>query len=91
MCKLRNQPVQPARRCDYLGIVDEDDQQSAAAQAATHWRQLVRHARRLRKLQRLWGYLGQKLATYDVSVRHRLRITDPTDYQRRHGTRSTVS
>ena len=73
---------------DHWEIVDEDDQQSAAA---NHWRQLVRHARRLRQIQRLWGDLGQVLATYDVSVRNRLRTTDPTDYQRRHGTRSTVS
>ena len=69
---------------DHWEIVDEDDQQSAAAD---HWRQLARHARRLRQLQRLCGYLGQVLATYDVSVRNRLRTTDPTDHQRRHGRR----
>ena len=65
---------------EHWEVVDEDDQQ-----AVDHWRQLVRHARRLRQLQRLWGYLGQVLATYDVSVRNRLRDVDPTDYQRRHG------
>ena len=69
---------------DHWEIVDEDDQQAAAAD---HWRHLVRHARRLRQLQRLWGDLGQVLATYDVSVRNRLRDTDPTDHQRRHGRR----
>eukprot|EP00972_Heterocapsa_arctica_P043604 6438221-Heterocapsa_arctica.AAC.1 len=53
--------------------------------ADRRWARLARHARRVRQLQRLFGYLGQALQWYPGSLRNRLRSVDPTDYQRRHG------
>lgn len=47
------------------------------------WRRIVRHLRRVRQLQRLWGYLGQTLGLYPETLRRRLRDVDPTAYQRR--------
>eukprot|EP00972_Heterocapsa_arctica_P042579 6276160-Heterocapsa_arctica.AAC.1 len=41
------------------------------------WRRLVRHLLRLRRLQRLLGYLGQHLQRYPASLRLRLRQTWP--------------
>jgi hypothetical protein len=57
-----------------------------ATAAARRWEHLVRHLRRVRQLQRLFGYLGQALQSYPGPLRQRLRLVDPTDYQRRHGT-----
>ena len=64
-----------------------EDVENENLEVIDRWRQLVRHARRVRQLQRLYGYLGQVLATYDAGLRRRLRDVDPTDYQRRHGRR----
>jgi hypothetical protein len=46
------------------------------------WRQVVCHLRRLRQLQRLFGYLGQALQWYPEGLRLRPRLVDPTWSQR---------
>jgi hypothetical protein len=61
------------------------ERQELLGATARQWRRLVRHLRRLRQRQRLFGYLGQELQVYPDSLRRRLRLVDPTDYQRRHG------
>ena len=57
------------------------------ADAIRRWERTVRHCRRIRQLQRLWGYLGQQLNEIPASLRQRLRDVDPTEYQRPDATR----
>lgn len=46
------------------------------------WRPIVRHFLRVRRLQRLWGHIGQALQAYPEGLRARLRDTDPTAHTR---------
>ena len=47
------------------------------------WTRLIRHALRLRRRQRVYGYLGQLLQRYPGRLRGRLREVFPTAYQSR--------
>eukprot|EP00972_Heterocapsa_arctica_P068842 10173447-Heterocapsa_arctica.AAC.1 len=47
------------------------------ASVLDRWQRLVRHFLRLRRLQRLFGYLGQHLQRYPAGLRLRLRQTWP--------------
>ena len=51
--------------------------------AVSGWARLVRHLRRVRSRQRLFGYLGQVLQWYPPTLRDRLRRVDPTASQSR--------
>ena len=46
------------------------------------WRPIVRHCRRVRRLQRLWGNIGQALQAYPEGLRARLLHTHPTAHTR---------
>ena len=46
------------------------------------WRPIVRHFLRVRRLQRLWGNIGQALQRYPENLRARLRDTHPTAHTR---------
>ena len=52
--------------------------------AVSGWARLVRHLRRVRSRQRLFGYLGQVLQWYPPTLRDRPRRVDPTASQSRH-------
>jgi hypothetical protein len=60
-----------------------DEQSEEQTPAAGRWRRLVKHLRRVRHLQRLFGYLGQVLQWYPGRLRDRLRRVDPTASQSR--------
>ena len=45
--------------------------------AAANWRALVRHALRIRRLQRIWHNVGVLLQTINADVRLRLRQVYP--------------
>lgn len=50
---------------------------SEASRAIPAWRRLVRTLQRLRRLQRIFAYVGQHLQTYAQGLRDRLRAIDP--------------
>ena len=54
-----------------------------AERAETRWVGIVRHFQRLRRLQRLWGQLGNHIQTYPAELRDRLREVDPPEPRRR--------
>ena len=45
--------------------------------AAANWRTLVRHAFRIRRLQRIWHNVGVHLQSINADIRLRLRQVDP--------------
>ena len=64
---------------------EPDDEVSFATLA---WRRLVRKLQRLRRLQRIWAYLGHHLQTFGVEVRARLRAIDQTPSAGKGGARN---
>jgi hypothetical protein len=76
--------AEQAEQAARASVRAEQAEQDARASVQA-WRRLVRHLRRVRQLQRIFGYLGQALQWYPANLRDRLRSVDPTDYQRRHG------
>jgi hypothetical protein len=53
-----------------------------AASTLRRWASLLRHVRRLRRLQRVFAYIGQHLSeNYPDSLRRRLRSVFPTGRQ----------
>ena len=73
-------------------VVEVSDEESEEREPATSgqvepavsgWARLVRHLRRVRYRQRIFGYLGQVLQWYPPTLRDRLRRVDPTASQSR--------
>ena len=54
------------------------EEESDSEYLVARWRRLVKKSRRIRRLQRYWGYLGQHLQGIDSSLRDRLRRLWPT-------------
>ena len=54
-----------------------DENPAAAARAAGRWRRLVIATRRLRRLQCLWGVIGNFLQGYPQELRDKLREVWP--------------
>ena len=48
------------------------DAQSDSEACVERWARLYRTAKRIRRLQRLWAYIGKHLQTIDPRVRERL-------------------
>jgi len=67
------QPVASATAGENLALATADENPVAAARAAGRWRRLVTATRRLRRLQRLWGLLGNFLRGYPQELRDKLR------------------
>ena len=82
-----------ARAGSGIGSSDEPASGSAAPEAQdaappstaaeARWGAIVRHLRRLRRLQRLWGQLGGHIQVYPAALRDRLREVDPPAPRRR--------
>jgi hypothetical protein len=54
-----------------------EEPEEEAGHALLVWRRLVRKLQRLRRLQRIFAYVGQHLQTYAQDLRDRLRAIDP--------------
>eukprot|EP00972_Heterocapsa_arctica_P098612 14553317-Heterocapsa_arctica.AAC.1 len=82
-CKTRRRPRSPqlGPRSPRAGCQVHTSFPTAETSSYTsvlpRWRGIVRHLLRFRRLQRLFGYLGQHLQRYPSSLRLKLRQTWP--------------
>ena len=58
----------------------DDESEPDTTAAVRRWTRLVRHALRVRRLQRIWGLLGGFLRGFPATLRERLQLVYPTGH-----------
>jgi hypothetical protein len=69
--------IPDALLADAASDLDEKPIRAENQVALAAWRRLVKKAKRVRRLQAIWGNLGQHLQTFDGGIRDRLRALYP--------------